>query len=422
MMKRRSVLREMLQLAIILMGAVILVQCVSKKTENKEAMNSTTIEKGTFGYDADFLSKYQKVITLRSGDGKSSLLICPAYQGRVMTSTADGDRGKSFGWINYDLIASGKLQQHINPFGGEDRFWIGPEGGQFSVFFKPGSRFVLEDWYTPGDIDTASYDLVEYDSRHAVFTHNAHMQNYSGYPFDFKMDREIKLLSRDEIEKILGMVPDLSVKSVGYQSLNSITNTGNKPWTHETGAISIWMLGMFAPSPSATIVVPFKTSDEARPGPVVNTKYFGEIPGDRLKIEDRVIFLKADGKYRSKIGLRPSRALPFAGSYDEDNRALTIVHFTIPEGVTEYVNSMWEIQDDPFGGDLVNAYNDGPVNGKALGPFYELESSSPAAFLKPGESMKHLHVTMHFTGPEKDLDAISKAVLGVGLDAIKKAF
>jgi hypothetical protein len=36
-----------------------------------------------------------------------------------------------FGWINRKLIASRKIQPHINVFGGEDRFWIGPEGGQF---------------------------------------------------------------------------------------------------------------------------------------------------------------------------------------------------------------------------------------------------------------------------------------------------
>ncbi len=410
------------KLVVIFIILASLVQCTSKKGKKMEEKQAVQFKKGTFGYDAAFLNKHQEVITLQNESGSSRLLVCPAYQGRVMTSTADGDGGMSFGWINYDLIASGKLQQHINPFGGEDRFWIGPEGGQFSVFFRPGTKFVLADWFTPGDVDTVAYKLVQSDSRHAAFTHNAHMQNYSGSDFYFRMDREIKLLSDEEINKILGLTPAPEVLSVGYQSLNKITNTGEKPWTHETGAISIWVLGMFTPSPKATIVVPFRTGDEALLGPVVNDKYFGAIPEDRLITGDGVIFLKADGKYRSKIGLRPSRALPFAGSYDEEHQALTIVHFTVPGGITEYVNSMWEIQDDPFGGDLVNAYNDGPVNGKALGPFYELESSSPAAFLKPGESMEHLHVTMHFTGPKEELDKISKAALGVGLEEITAAF
>jgi len=33
-----------------------------------------------------------------------------------------------YGWINRELVASGKRQKHINAFGGEDRFWLaGPE-------------------------------------------------------------------------------------------------------------------------------------------------------------------------------------------------------------------------------------------------------------------------------------------------------
>jgi hypothetical protein len=35
---------------------------------------------------------------------------------------------------------------HINVFGGEDRFWLGPEGGQFSIFFaKDGVVYFRAD-------------------------------------------------------------------------------------------------------------------------------------------------------------------------------------------------------------------------------------------------------------------------------------
>lgn len=409
-------------LSIIFLAMTLTVQCTTKTSDDKSDKKGSAFEKGTFGYDAAFLAKYQEMITLQSDDGKARLLICPAYQSRVMTSTADGDSGMSFGWVNYNMIASGKLQQHINPFGGEDRIWVGPEGGQFSVFFKPGTRFVLDDWFTPVDIDAVDYKVVEADQKHAVFTHNAHMQNYSGTVFDFRIEREVDLLSDRKIGEILGIAPGTKTSTIGYQSKNKITNMGDYAWTHETGAISIWMLGMLVPSPTATIVMPYRTGDVKKLGPIVNDRYFGAISEDRMKISDGVIFLKADGKSRGKIGLSPSRALPFAGSYDEENAALTIINFTISDDVKDYVNSMWEIQDEPFKGDLVNAYNDGPVNGKALGPFYELESSSPAAFLKPGEIIEHTHITMHFTGPKDELNAISQTVLGVGLDEITSAF
>ena len=59
---------------------------------------------------------------------------------------------------------------------------------------------------------------------------------------------------------------------------------------------------------------------------------------------------------------------------------------------------------------------------KPLGPFYELETSSPAAALAPGKSMEHVHRTFHLQGDEPDLDKIARAVLGVSVDEIKKAF
>jgi len=73
---------------------------------------------------------------------------------------------------------------------------------------------------------------------------------------------------------------------------------------------------------------------------------------------------------------------------------------------------------------VVNAYNDGPVapGAKPLGPFYELETSSPAAALNPGESLSHVHTTIHLQGEEKDLDPIARKILGVSLEEIKQAF
>ena len=57
-----------------------------------------------------------------------------------------------------------------------------------------------------------------------------------------------------------------------------------------------------------------------------------------------------------------------------------------------------------------------------MGPFCELESSSPAAALAPGKSLTHVHRTFHLSGPEPALDAVAQATLGVSLSAIKAAF
>ena len=89
----------------------------------------------TFGDDVAFLKAHADLIVLTDATGAAKVALAATWQGRVLTSTAAGDGGPSFGWINRELIASGQVQPHINVFGGEDRFWLGPEGGQFSIFF-----------------------------------------------------------------------------------------------------------------------------------------------------------------------------------------------------------------------------------------------------------------------------------------------
>ena len=100
------------------------------------------------------------------------------------------------------------------------------------------------------------------------------------------------------------------------------------------------------------------------------------------------------------------------------NSVLTIATFTLPEKHTGYVNSLWQIQKEPFKGDAVNSYNDGPVNGAQMGQLYEIESSSPAAALAPGETLTHYHRTIHLKGSKDDLNVIALKVLGVSLDSL----
>lgn len=392
---------------------IILVGC-------KEIQKNTGSEKGTFGYDINFLKKHQETIVLQNGD--AMLAVCPAYQGRVMTSTSGGEKGLSYGWLNYDLIASGETLPHINPVGGEDRFWLGPEGGQFSIFFQEGDQFTLEDWQTPESIDTDTYKVVSKNESSVSFEQEFQIVNYSGTSLKLKVNRNVSLLSGSELHEILDTRISDNLKTVAYQSSNTINNTGDNSWTKESGALSIWILGMFNPSPSMTIFTPFKEGPNEVLGQKVNDTYFGKVPSDRLVVGDGILFFKGDGQYRSKIGLNPKRALPLMGSYDEESKVLTVVHYSKPEGVTDYVNSMWELQEEPFAGDAANSYNDGPVNGKAMGPFYELESSSPAAFLSPDQSMTHLHTTIHIQGEEAELDIIVQKLFNVNISTIKNIF
>ncbi len=164
-------------------------------------INDSTFAKGSYGYDAAFIKKHaNNVIELENGEAK--VLLCADYQGRVFTSTATGDSGNSFGWINYKLFDSAKKKQ-FNPVGGEERFWIGPEGGQYSIYFKKDDPFDFAHWQVPALIDTIAYKVDQSDKTSATFSLASSLTNYSGTTFNIDITRKIQLLDKNAIEQKL---------------------------------------------------------------------------------------------------------------------------------------------------------------------------------------------------------------------------
>jgi len=411
------------QIKILIIASFVLASCTGsdqvKKFKQKEKTMASDSTK-QYGYNRDFLKKHTNVIELKNAS--SAITLVPDWQGRVMTSTAEGDAGFSFGWINRKLIASGKILPHINAYGGEERLWLGPEGGQYSIFFSKGKSFVFEEWQTPPFLDTTPYELISSTDSSTLFASDIVTENYSGTLFKLRLERKVTLLSEKEIIKQT-TIDVKGLSCVAYRSGNKIINKGDIAWSKETGLLSIWMLGMFNPSPSVVVVIPVKQGDEKLLGPKVNDNYFGKISYDRLKVSGNHIFFRADGKSRGKIGIPPLRTTGTMGSYDSDNKILTLLICRLPEGKSDYVNSSWQIQENPYSGDALNSYNDGPLeDGSQMGPFYELEASSPAVELKPGESLSHIQFTLHLTGDLKELDKVSRKVLGVSLEEISSAF
>jgi hypothetical protein len=141
-----------------------------------------------------------------------------------------------------------------------------------------------------------------------------------------------------------------------------------------------------------------------------------------MRIKDGVIYFKMDGKKRRKLGIDPQRSKGVEGAYDATNRILTIMTYNQVHS-KYYMNQLWKHQKHPYKGRVEFAYNDGPLkNGSQLGPFFEMESTSPAAFLSPGDSIEHTHRIFHFSGNEQKLSQISEKVLGVSIKQIKTAF
>ena len=370
---------------------------------------------GTYGSDLVFLkSNRLNVVELVSADGLARVLLVPEFQGRVMTSAASGLQGQSFGWISRKAIAAGVANPQFNPFGGEERFWLGPEGGPFSWFFRPGEEQVFANWDVPAVIDSEPFKVKSASGSEAIFTKETVLKNAAGHEFQIGIRRSVELMEAAEIESVLGVSIPESIRPVAYRTANTLTNLGAFEWTKETGMPSVWLLGMYPPAPSTVVFIPY---DQGFAGKVVNDEYFGKVPADRLIVRDGMIYFRIDGKFRSKIGLPDGSARGLCGSYDPSSGLLNILKYSVPSGPRDYVNAQWGPQDNCFGGDVINSYNDGPTEtGEVMGPFYEIETSSPGAALAPGESLTHAQCTFHLEGDAENLEGIASKVFGEALD------
>lgn len=381
-----------------------------------------------YGEVKEFLSQYTKVVELKD-DKQGRVIVCPEYQGRVMTSTLGGDDGLSFGFICYDFIKKGQPDKQFNNYGGEERMWISPEGGQFSLWFAPGMKTQkLKDWYTPKDFNEGPWEIVPSDDPGVKMKRKMNLQNTSGTKFDVTVTRHVRMLSDEDLGELFGrrmakILGSAGVKSVAFETANRITNDGD-PWTLDGGLISIWMLGMLNSSPKSVAIIPYREGDEAELGVPVRADYFGKLTSERLKVLPGVILFRTDGNYRSKLGTSKRRAVDVLGSIDFANSVLTLVKFSMPDNAADepYMNNIWENPlEKPYDGDVINSYNDGPNElGKQMGKFYELETLSAARALKTGETLTHRNRTIHIRAEMATLDKIAKKVLGINLKTVAK--
>lgn len=374
----------------------------------------------------DFLSRHTRVVELCDASG-ARVAVCPAWQGRVMTSTCGGAQGPSFGFINSPYIEAGKVDKHFNNYGAEERMWLSPEGGPFSLWFKPGVPQALADWYTPLGLNETPWQLAGEPTATACrMGVRTTVPNASGTQFDLEIGREVRLLPADELTSLFGpaaaAIAQPGVQRVGYETINRVTNRG-PAMTKEKGMVSIWILGMMNSAPRTVILVPYRQGDEASLGPAVKSDYFGPVPPERLKVLPGLILFRADGNYRAKIGVSQRRVKNVLGSIDFAANMLTLVQFTMPDDPAQaiYLNNQWGGQDEPYRGDVANSYNDGPLApGKpGLGPFYEIESLSPARALATGETLVHHHRTVHIQADRRVLADLAAKILGADLDRVE---
>jgi hypothetical protein len=376
----------------------------------------------------EFLARHTQVVELTNGKG-AHVAVCPQWQGRVMTSSCGGLEGASFGYIHRQFIEQGQPNPHFSNYGAEERMWLSPEGGPFSLWFQPGAAQNLDNWFTPPALNEGAWECRVEGPDRVRMTCTMRLTNASATQFQLGVTRDVRLFDGAEFGRLFGdaaarLVSQAGVSMVAYETANTITNQG-APMSKEKGLLSVWILGMMNAGPATVIIVPYRAGSEAELGPVVKSDYFGEVPADRLKVTPEAILFVGDNHYRSKIGTSQRRAKNVLGSIDYQGNVLTLVNFSMPDDPTkhDYMNNMWQIpQPQPYEGDVVNSYNDGPpAPGKpGLGAFYEIESLSPAQSLATNGSLTHCHRTVHIHAAMPVLAQLAKQVLGVDLAAVRK--
>ena len=383
----------------------------------------------TYREAKQFLSKYTQVVELTNAQG-ARVAICPGWQGRVMTSTCGGLDGQSFGYMNTEFIEKGEPNLHFNNYGGEDRFWLAPEGGQFSLWFRPGDPQDLDHWFTPPAFNEGHWEQLPTADRAAVrMTHPMHLANTSSAIFDLKVDRAVRLLGSEELPKLFGaaagdLLASADVKKVAYETTNCVTNSG-PAFQKEKGLVSIWILGMLAAGPQTVVMVPYRPGPEAELGPVVNSNYFGTVPPERLETTPQAILFRGDANYRASWAPRNAgRKMCWGPS--TTNRACsrwsTSACPTIPPNTTTSIASGKCRRRSLFGGTWSTPTTTvlRRPGKKGLGAFFEIESLSPALSLTTGQTLVHQHRTLHVQAPLPLLAQLAKVVLGVDLDEVRR--
>lgn len=358
---------------------------------------------GTFGYDIERLKPIEGLKILQEGD--KMIAVSGSLQGRILTSSAKGMYGKSYGWFNQPLIDEGKATTNMAGLGGESRLWFAPEWGSFSLCFEKGQAQTDANLRRPQDLNDKLFFITKKTKNSVTCVGEIQLKNDHDFVFKIGIERTITLLSENEIEQNLQINIPNDLACVGFSAKNTVGNIGKQAFKKETGLISIWELGCMLTTPDNVVILPLSQPTDSI------TEYFAP-DDDHIQIVNQVAYYQADAQGLSKIGISPQYCKNVMGSYSPSQRQLNIVTFTFDKN-GQFVNSIPN-NTAPYKGDVINIFN-GIVNEKWNLPFYEFESISSAKELQPKENMVHTQTTYHFEGDVEELDKLAKAVLGVSL-------
>ena len=221
--------------------------------------------------------------------GAARVAVVPAWQGRVMTSTAAGRPRPSYGWTNDELVASGAANARTStPSAARTGFWLGPEGGQFSIFFQKGDPFDLEHWQTPPLVDTErlarrgeerpARRLPPGGPPRQLLGHGSRRADRPDGPPPRRRGRGAAARRARARRRPMGR---LRVGEPAHERRQAARGR------RRTASSRSGSSACSSRRPATTVVVPYREGPETELGPVVNDAYFGKVPADRLVAQGR---------------------------------------------------------------------------------------------------------------------------------------
>ena len=361
---------------------------------------------GSFAYDVERLAPIQGLEILENEN--AMIAVSGAFQGRVFTSTSNGMSGRSYGWVNWDLIKEGVADKNMAGLGGESRMWFAPEWGPNSLFFDVGAEQIDANIRPPQDLHNIKFTKIKESASSVTYTGKLQLTNINNFTFPIEAQRSIQLLGLRDVEQKLQLELNEEISVVGFSVSTRIKNIGAQTFQKETGLISIWELGCMLTSLDTRVILPLRQAVDSI------QQYFKRYD-DRIKIKGNTAFYKADAKRIHKIGIPSAVCKPIMGSYSPSQKLLNIVSFQF-DNDSLYVNSVPD-NTTPYLGDVINIFN-GELSDQWNLPFYEFESVSAAKELKPEETISHYQTTYHFEGAPDQLSSIAEQLLGVRLEDI----
>lgn len=360
-----------------------------------------------------------RIVTLNAPGRDRPVMVCPTLAGRVMGTSYDGVAGSIGGFIDIKAFQQGITDIWDN-WGGEERYWLCPEGGQFGLMFK-GRENCFDNYTVQDGINNSRYEVVEQAKTGDSLTMAARFPivNAMGTKFDVQSTRRITALA--DCPFAVDTAGD--VECVGFQSESTITNLGKEAWSKPTGSLAHWHIGQYPLGPRTVVIVPFKQGDIV--DPPIREDYFrefcidGRMSPQAYWLRQGFTLLKADGHTRTKIGQNRSRATGLMGSFNLDTNEMIFLQYDFYPNL-EYAASYWYEQPEPYNGDCISVSVEGPgERGGAPGRCYELEAMSPAMLLAPKESFTFRTRVFHVRGPRTVMGRICRQQLSPELSTLE---